>query len=297
MRSGETAMSAAAGELSLCVMEVLLQEGVKTVFVGCRTHGVKKSAGWNPLIQALAHRMPDRPRDEDIEDRPSISGAGSLDALRSKEKSRRYKWEDKVDRTVSSLYNTFRRLRGILKDEFPVETDGPLFKEIVQYAALVYLHNLRAFLLVNLPWLLSQSTTGRAVRDQLLTPAKRGRMTHWMAVHDKEWWLRSSEIESSYTWQSGLSGRRVKEKLRDADFRLPKGLEDIWKFLLTSRTVQQAESFLRVDSRRYDSRDTYDEILWELLVAEEKLAARPSNARDDRSRRPQSGVPRDSGRW
>ncbi|KAJ4286906.1 hypothetical protein N0V88_007850 [Collariella sp. IMI 366227] len=234
--------------------------------------------------------MPDRPGDGELQldDEPLVPGARSLDALRVKEKSRRYKWDDNVDQTVSSLCHTFRRLRRILKEEFPVETDGPLFKEIVQYAALVYLHNLRAFFMLNLPWLLSQTSTGRAIRDQLLAPAKKGRMTRWMAVHDKEWWLRSSEIESSYTWRSGLSGRRVKEKLQDADFRLPKRLENIWKFLLTSRTVQQAESFLRVDSRRYDSRDTCDEILWELLVAEEKLAAPSSNARDDRSWRLQS---------
>jgi hypothetical protein len=167
--------------------------------------------------------------------------------------------------------------------------------EMLDYAAMVYVHSLRVFLLGNLQWWLQDGDEDDGgLKKKLLTPAQPGRVTAWSETSIASSLLhcttttsntsettppegRETGTETSLpiTWRANMSGRWVRAKLQQelgvvsGGSLLPRPLEEIWNMLLTPTTAELAGRYLRFDPERVSSGNSLD-VLWELLVAAER---------------------------
>ncbi|KAK4155398.1 hypothetical protein C8A00DRAFT_13571 [Chaetomidium leptoderma] len=313
-RKSTTALAEAAAIHHLPAVHVLLRDGARAFAVCVKMGSVPHSATSNPLFRALAHPLVAHPADFfllhlDPTPQPNSNGSGaggSFDfeeyhSLEARERRKRT-WQAQMERNAEGMRYVVAHLVDAAALEFPRRGGGgscdtisnaALKREILEWAAVVFVHTLRACLL---GFMAARHPRVEQPRGRpLVVPAVRGRATAWSGKAAVEsrfgdegrgpiW----TEADLDCTWRRPmLPAWLVRDKLEDEGFVLGEHLETIWGLLVTPTTAEALRVWLRFSMEVRDERsslvDINDrsplDILWELLLAQERDVPMPRGRR------------------
>ncbi|KAK4112827.1 hypothetical protein N656DRAFT_77840 [Canariomyces notabilis] len=239
-----TPMSMAAEGLHVNVMTMLLRKGVQP-FEHHMAEGLI-SAGCNPLFAVVNQELPGKPEIQ-------LPGGREVEDETMRKQLLR-QWKSRVKPHASLMRTAVAMLVDAAKVDFtshphphPAREDE--LTEMLDIAAISYIHTLRNFLLRNLPWQLPAEQASK-----LLVPVSDPlrRTTVWEAQNPIEPGLPTRGLPPTVTWRKGLSsGRLLREMLAEYGVELQPEFIDIWHILASANVVDEAERWLQVGSDRH----------------------------------------------
>lgn len=291
------ALCAAASITHLAALDILLRRGRAKAYAACRqAREPRSSAHFNPLFCALTLPLPGRPSRAVFREFPSEGESGDRaewEGVRDGRVRRllqlRMTWRDRVRRVFEAVRVVVWYL-GVeaVGDEFRGRGEWAVRDEMKDCAAVIYLFQLRAYFLGNLPWLLEYKP---ALLDELLVPVQEGRSTArtvWSTAgfisaaigghgdrigaspdEEGEELVGLGQAKPAYSWRKGTTGKRAMAVTRAERVGMTEQMVYIWKVLLTPTTVGMAQRYLKIRAEEVaELKPTA--LLWHLLVAEER---------------------------
>ena len=237
-----TALSAAASALHVPPIEMLLRPGART-FPAFSGNNVDTTAA-NPLFSAVSHRLPWETRepmgysfspastqeeDEEDDDESNIPAPNPLLVHHAKLRQ----WHTQTSHLASRMYTAAMYLVDAAELEFSLRCGGDhgnnqqqqqqQLTDMLNTAALLYLHTLRSFLLKNLPWVLSSPSSpssmpaARGQDTENRTNDKRAALLNQLIVTTNTSEAATTKPTTTTPWQSFLDAVRQGNALYDDD--------------------------------------------------------------------------------
>ena len=230
-----TALSAAASALHIPAIEMLLRRGAR-MFPSSAGNSLDTAAA-NALFSAVSHRLPRESREpmgypyprastdeesEEDDDESTIPSPNPLLVHRTKLR----KWHTETAHLASRMYTAATYLVDAAELEVSLlggsaqdrKQHQQQLTDMLDTAALLYLHNLRSFLLKNLPWVLSSPTSvsvSTAPGQDTTTADKRAALLNQLIVSTTT----PNNPPTPTPWQTFLTSIRDRNALYDdSDF-------------------------------------------------------------------------------
>ncbi|GAB1318471.1 hypothetical protein MFIFM68171_08681 [Madurella fahalii] len=251
-----TPLSVASKALHINVMDVFLRMGVKP-FEHYLADGLI-TAAYNPLFAAVVQELPGKPQaylppgvDKVPEEDPSVE-----------KKKLILQWRHQVQAHSSRMRTAVAYLVDAARAEF--EGRGEELIEMLDIAAIAYIHTLRTFLLTNLPWQLPP----RQKKKMFVDVDPFSRTTEWEQnnpIHAVGYGR-----PPSVTWRAGLPSGKLRQMLSDYRVGLHRNLVEIWEMLASPNIIDEASQWLeRSPTRPHGPWDSLT-CMFELIVAADR---------------------------
>lgn len=251
-----TPLSVASKALHINVMDMFLRMGVKP-FEHYLAEGLI-TAAYNPLFAAVVQELPGKPQaylPPGVEDAPEEDSSAEREKLI-------LRWRHQVQAHSSRMRTAVAYLVDAARAEF--EDRNQELMEMLDVAAIAFIHTLRVFLLTNLPWQLPP----RQKRKMFVDVDPFARTTEWEQnnpIHAVGYGR-----PPTVTWRPGLPSDKLRQMLSDYGVGVHRNLVEIWNMLASPNIIEEASRWLERNPTRPHGPWNTLTCMFELIVAADR---------------------------